>query len=266
MKVILWTAVGLLVFVAAVRYLERASLYYPVRQMMFTPMDVNLDYEEVYLRAEDDVKIHAWHIPAREAEYTVLFSHGNAGNISHRLDKISSFNDIGLNVFIFDYRGYGKSGGFPSEQGLYRDAYASYHHLIDEMNVAPENIILYGESLGGAVSVELASTRLVGGLITESNFTSVKEMARLVFPFVPHVLLASRFDSLSKIGDVEAPKLIIHSIDDEIVPFSQGEKLFQAASEPKTFLKLRGGHNTAFMDSRGEYERGIRAFVDELRQ
>jgi uncharacterized protein len=260
----MWLAVLVIIFMAAVRYMERKSLFFPMKHITSSPVDVGLDYEEVYFHTSDNKKIHSWFIPADEARFTMLFSSGNAGNISHRLDKIAMMNDMGFNVFIFGYRGYGKSEGIPSEQGLYRDIDAAYEYLVEVRGVSPEDIILYGESIGGGVVIELASLRPVGAIITEEAFTSVKDMARLAFPLIPYVIFSSRFDNLAKIGDIECPKLIIHSIDDEIVPFSQGEMLFEAASEPKKFLRLRGGHNTAFWDSMKEYKEGIKSFVAAL--
>ena len=244
--------------------MERKSIYFPMKQITSTPSDIGLSYKEAYFKTSDNKKIHAWFIPRKDAELIVLFSHGNAGNIGHRLDKISMLHDIGLNVFIYDYRGYGNSQGRPSEKGFYRDAHAAYDYLVGEMGFSDHNIILYGESIGGAVSVELAYRKSVRGLITESTFTSVRDMARMAFPLIPHFIFSSRFDSIAKIGDIKCSKLIIHSLDDEIVPFSQGERLFAAAGGPKRFLQIRGGHNTAFWDSVREYKEGIRSFAESL--
>ncbi|MFA6636747.1 MAG: alpha/beta hydrolase [Candidatus Omnitrophota bacterium] len=260
----MWLAVLVIIFVAAVRYMEKKSLFFPMEQITSSPGDVGLDHEEVYFHTSDGKKIHSWFIPGDKGGFTILFSCGNAGNISHRLDKIAMMNDMGFNVFIFGYRGYGKSEGIPSEKGFYRDIDAAYEYLVDDRAISPENIILYGESIGGGVVIELASRRPAGALITEEAFTSVKDMARLAFPLIPHIIFSSRFDNLAKIGDVDCPKLIIHSVDDEIVPFSQGERLFEAAGEPKKFLRLRGGHNTAFRDSMRAYKEGIRSFVSDL--
>lgn len=262
-KIFLRIAITVLVLVAGIRYMERKSIFFPMRQMALTPDEAGIPYEDIYFTATDGTMLHAWYIPAEKGAEarTVLFSHGNAGNISHRMDKIAMFRDIGVNVLIYAYRGYGQSSGTPSENGAYSDVMGAYEYLLSEKNADPEDIILYGESLGGAVSIYLASKRPVGGLITENTFTSIKDMARLAFPFIPHFVFASRFDSVSRIQEITCPKLIMHSYDDEIVPFAQGEKLFAAAAEPKTFVKLRGGHNTAFMDSRRKYEKALREFI-----
>ncbi|TRZ49063.1 MAG: alpha/beta hydrolase [Dehalococcoidia bacterium] len=264
MKIIICLILFITICIAGIRYIERKSIYFPMRQITSTPSAVGLDYKEVYFNTSDGKKIHTWFVPNDEADYTILFSHGNAGNIGHRLDKIKILHDIGLNVLIYDYRGYGKSQGTPSEQGMYKDVYAAYDYLVNEMGISHDSLILYGESIGGAVAIELAHHRPVGALITEEAFTSVKDMVQMAFPLIPYFIFSSRFDNLPKIGNIKCEKLIIHSIDDEIIPFSQGNRLFNTASEPKKFLKLRGGHNTAFWDSIVEYKEGIRSFVESL--
>jgi uncharacterized protein len=264
MKIILRVVLFIVVFIVGIRYMEKKSIFYPMKQITSNPSIIGLDYRDIYFDTSDGKTIHAWFIPEENARFTVLFSHGNAGNIGHRMDKVAMMHDIGLNVFIYDYRGYGKSKGSPSEKGIYEDAYAAYEYLVYKLNVPNNSIILYGESIGGAVSIELALNRHVSGLITENTFTSVKDMVRLAFPIIPYFIFSSRFDSVSKIQNVKCDKLLIHSFDDEIVPFAQGEKLFRAASEPKRFLRIRGGHNTAFWDSMKDYRQGIRDFVESL--
>lgn len=264
MKIFLWLIFFSALFLVLVRYIERHSIYFPMRGIATTPTAIGLSYEEVYFDTSDKKRVNAWFIPAEKAKLTILFCHGNAGNISHRLDKILIFNDLGINTFIFDYRGYGKSEGAPSESGFYKDAEAAYSYLTGERKIPGERIVLYGESIGGPVAIDLARKVNAGGLITEEAFTSIKDMARIAYPFVPHFIFSSRFDSVSKIRNVTCPKLIIHSIDDEIVPFHLGERLFDAAAPPKRFLKIRGGHNTAFLDSEKQFTEGIRSFLAEL--
>lgn len=251
-------------FIGYFRYLERRSIYFPMRQIEYTPKEVGLSYEDIFFKTEDGVELNGWFIPAERARSTILFLHGNAGNISHRFEKIQIFHDLDLNVFIFDYRGYGKSRGSPSENGLYLDAKAAYDHLVSKEGIRKDEIILFGESLGGSVAVDLASKREVKAIIVESTFSSAKDIARRIYPFIPQFFITSDFDSVKKIKDVRIPKLIIHSVDDEIVPFDLGQKLFEIAPSPKTFLKLRGGHNTAFLDSEAEFKQGIRSFVSSL--
>ena len=266
MKFVLWLVILIVLFLVSIRYMERHSIYFPMREITATPGLVGLPYEDIYFDTSDNKTLNGWFIAGDEAEFTVIFCHGNAGNISHRLEKISIFHGLGLNMFIFDYRGYGKSGGIPSESGLYKDIRAAYRYLTEERKIPGDNIILYGESIGGAVVIDLAQEENVGALITEETFTSVKDMAGIAYPFMPNIIFSSRFDSIPKIKKITCPKLIIHSVDDEIVPFHMGEKLFNAAGPPKRFLKIRGTHNTAFLDSEERFTEGIRAFLDDLRR
>jgi len=235
-----------------------------MKEITITPESIGLSYEEIYFNTADNKRLHAWLISNDKAKFTIIFCHGNAGNISHRLEKIELFYNLGLNVFIFDYRGYGKSEGMPSEAGLYKDIDAAYKYLTEGRGVAKDSIILYGESLGGAVSINLAVKSEIGALITEEAFTSIKDMAKIYYPFIPHFIMQSKLDSVSKIKNVKCPKLVIHSINDEIVPYHLGEKLFNAAPSPKKFLKIRGAHNTAFLDSRERFTEGIRGFLKEI--
>ncbi|MFH1868452.1 MAG: alpha/beta hydrolase [Candidatus Omnitrophota bacterium] len=246
-----------------IRYFEKRSIYFPTRPIETTPKHIGLYFEDINFKAADGLKLNGWFVPAKNAKATILFCHGNGGNISHRLEKISMFYKMGLNTFIFDYRGYGKSEGSSSEKGLYRDTEDAYNYLKECGKVDTENIILYGESLGGAVTIDLAAKQRVKAIITEDTFTSVKDMVKVIYPLFPAFILQTKFDSVSKIRDIKCPKLIMHSVDDEIVPFALGEKLFKAAAEPKKFIKLRGGHNTAFFDSEELYTYSIRSFIKE---
>ena len=262
MKLVFWIAVSVVLFLVAIRYMERQSIYFPMRNISDTPSRAGLPYKDVYFSADDGTRLNGWFIPNKNAKYTLIFAHGNAGNISHRIEKILMFHDLGLNVFIFDYRGYGRSEGQPSEQGLYRDLGAAYDYVVSEEKVPGKDIILYGESIGGSIAIDLARRVAVRALITEGTFTSVKDMAGIVFPVIPYVMLSSRYDSVSKIKDIACRKLIIHSVDDEIVPFWLGEKLYNSAKEPRWFLKLRGSHNTAFLESNRDYIEGLRSFLN----
>jgi len=264
MKTILFTiTVSLLLFIF-IRFLEYKSLYYPLRTIEMTPKQIGLDFENVTLTASDGVKISGWFIPAESPRVTVLLAHGNGGNISHRLEKIRILNDLNANTFIFDYRGYGMSSGRPSEAGLYRDAQTAYEYLINEKHIASREIIGYGESLGGAVIIHLADHHELGGLIIESTFTSVRDMGKTIFPFIPGGLYKTQFNSLSRIQNIRYPKLLFHSRDDEIVPFTMGKRLFEAASNPKRFLELRGGHNDGFLVSEGLFISAIDSFIHSL--
>jgi len=249
------------------RYFEWRSIFFPTKDFPESPGTFGFVYEDIFLKTKDGLKINAWFIPTKESsptKYAILFSHGNGGNISHRTGKILILNRLGLDVFIFDYRGYGKSESRPSEIGIYLDAQAAYNYLIKEKGISPDNIIAYGESLGGAVAVDLASKVKLKALILEGIFTHVKDMAREIFPFLPSFFIHSKFDSLVKIKDVTIPKLFIHSLTDEIVPIHLSRKLFEAAPEPKSFTTLEGGHNTAYVDSSAKFKESIVSFINEL--
>jgi fermentation-respiration switch protein FrsA (DUF1100 family) len=192
----------------------------------------------------------------------VLFFHGNAGNLSHRADMLLRLTRPGVNVLIIDYRGYGRSQGRPSEQGLYADATAAWTFLTAERGVDEDRIVLFGKSLGGAVAIDLAARVAPAGVIAQSAFTSVPDMAARHYPFVPRMLVRTKMDSLAKIAGVSCPKLFVHSTGDEIVPYAMGRRLYDAAAEPKTFFEVRGaGHNETWLAGGEEYYRAINDFI-----
>ena len=235
------------------------------RDLATTPERFGLEYQEVTLTTSDGERLHGWYLPAPGARHTLLFFHGNAGNISHRLDSLLLFRQLGLSQLILDYRGYGRSSGRPSEAGLYRDGEAAWNYLTRELGLEPGQIVLFGRSLGGAVAVWLAAREAPAGLIVESSFTSVPDLGAELYPWLPVRWLSRlRFDSRSRIAQVRAPVLVVHSRDDEIIPFAHGQALFAAANPPKRLLELRGGHNDGFMVSRGPYLNGLRSFLDGL--
>lgn len=240
-------------------------VYYPQigREVAGTPEAYGLAYEDVQIATEDGEKIAGWWVPSRKPRGTVLIFHGNAGNISQRLDYLRMFNRLDYSVLIVDYRGYGKSTGSPSEEGTYRDARAAWRHLTRDRGIAAADIVLFGESLGAAVASWLAVRHPPRALILHSAFTSAPDLGSQVYWFLP-VRLISRFsyDNLSNLASVKAPVLIIHSREDDIVPYAHGERLYQAAREPKQFLALRGGHNDAFVFMREEWVRALGEFLE----
>jgi len=257
---------GLLVWFL-IRKLERSHMYYPRSEIEASPSEIGLAYQDIFLTTSDGVRIHGWWIPADTSRSTILFCHGNAGNISHRLASILIFHQLGLNVFIFDYRGYGKSTGSPSEKGTYRDAAAAYDYLRKKRGIIPGKIIIFGRSLGGAVAVELAGEKEAGGLICESAFTSAVDMGKNIFPFLPADLLVfDKYDSISRVGRLSLPKLFIHSREDNLIPFEHGERLYRAASPPKDFLEIRGDHNEGFLISEEIYRKTIDNFLTRIIQ
>ncbi|MEW6110383.1 MAG: alpha/beta hydrolase [Nitrospirota bacterium] len=255
---------GYLALIVFVYIKQDGMVYYPDRNLDCSPEDIGLEFEEIIIRTRDGVSISAWYIPAGSERGTVLFCHGNAGNISHRLDSIRIFHDLNLSVLIFDYRGYGKSGGSPTEMGTYLDAEAAWEFLVNVKCVRPENVILFGRSLGGAVAAETALRRRAGAIIIESGFTSIPDLGKRFYPYFPVRLLSHyHYSTIDRIDKIRIPKLLIHSPDDEIIPFEHGSALFEKAEEPKEFLRIRGGHNDGFLISGKTYVEGLDLFINK---
>ncbi len=259
------TILGLLALLAVFLYpnIERFFIFYPERIHEASPQDFDLSFEEVYLETPDHVRLHGWYFPGDALRPVILFCHGNAGNISHRLDNVRRLVDHDLAVFLFDYRGYGKSTGTPSEKGIYRDGLAAYDYLLHEKGLLPDRIVLFGRSLGAAVATEIALRRPARSLILESAFTSTRDMARtiplfkLFSPFIP-----SHFNTLEKLSTITLPKLIIHGTRDEIVPFRLGHRLFERSLRPKYFVPLEGaGHNDTYLVGGSRYFETLFTFV-----
>lgn len=269
-KLLHWLAVlgsGYLALLILTWLLQGCMIHFPSRALEATPADAGLGFEELTLTTADGERLHAWFLPAHEARGVLLFFHGNAGNISHRLESLRIFHDLGLEVLIVDYRGYGRSSGRPSEAGLYRDAEAAYDYLTEEQGISSDRLLVFGRSLGAAVAAQLASRRPVAGVILESGFTSVPDLGAELYPFLPVRLLSRyRYDTREALSEVTAPVLVVHSRDDDIIPFSHGRALFEAAGEPRQFLELEGDHNTGFLRSRGRYVQGLEAFLQRLEQ
>jgi len=260
----------LVLFGLWLRWIEPRMLYYPVRHLEDTPLRLGWRFEEVFLTAADGVRIHGWFLPSKgdpagaRAPLTVLFLHGNAGNISNRFEKLAVLRDLGPAVLIVDYRGYGRSEAKPDEAGTYRDARAAYDYLVGRRGLDPRQIVLYGESLGAAVAIELAARLPVAGVVIEEAFTSVPDVAQAMFPFLPaRWLVRNRYDSLAKIGRIEAPILVLHSRDDEYFPLRHAQRLAKAARHAEV-VELRGGHNEAFLVSGRAYRDSLERFFLEV--
>ena len=240
------------------------ALYHPTRELQGSPAILGLSFETVSFKAADGVPLSAWWIPAGSPRGVLLFCHGNAGNISHRLDSIRIFNRLGLSLLIFDYRGFGESGGSPTEEGLYRDAEAAWQHLIQEKGVSPAEMIVFGRSLGGAVAAWLGRTHNPRALILESAFISVQEAARDLLPgFLVSFFVPDQYPTLRNLTAAQCPVLIIHSREDEIIPFRHGPALYAAAPNPKEFLEIRGSHNRGFLDTLPIYEAALDSFLSK---
>jgi len=238
-------------------------IFYPYKTLQANPEDWGLEYEDVTLRTSDGVQLHGWFIPASGTNKTVLFFHGNAGNISHREDSIRIFHNIGVNVFIFDYRGYGNSEGTPGEKGLYLDARAAWNYLMEQRKFTSEDIILFGRSLGGVVATQLATEVKSAGLILESTFTSARDMARIIMPLLSRLIfIRYQFNSIGRIKDIKQPLLVLHSPQDDIIPYQLGVRLFENANEPRSFVKMKGDHNTGFITSQPEYALALKDFIN----
>lgn len=260
-----------LLYAALVAFLwfrQESMLYLPGipgRQLVATPDAIGLHYEVLRIPTADGEELGAWFLPADEERAVLLFFHGNAGNISHRLESLRIFHELGLSVLIFDYRGYGRSTGRPSEPGTHEDALAAWRHLVDERGVPANRVLLFGRSLGGAVATRLAAEQLPRGLILESTFRSVPDLAAELYPFLPVRMLARIAYPVEKtLPAVRAPVLVIHSRGDEIIPFRHGQALHAAANPPKELLALDGDHNTGFLVSERRYVEGLAAFLDGL--
>lgn len=253
------------------RGFEQSCVFHPSTTLTKTPQDIDLPFDSVILTAADDVSIHGWFIPeygseeenaSRAVPPSLLFFHGGDGNCSDRLQKIRLFHDIGFDVFIFDYRGYGKSAGTPSERGLANDALAAYSYLVEKRGVKPQRLYLYGEDLGAAVAIDLATKARAAGLVAEAASASLIGEIERDWPYIPwEYLLRNKFDSVSKIRDVHIPVLLIHSSDDDVVSFNDSRRLFALAHEPRQLVEIHGAHNDAFVQSFDTYYDAISQFV-----
>jgi fermentation-respiration switch protein FrsA (DUF1100 family) len=238
-------------------------LYHPAPELRGTPADAGLSYESVYLKTVDGKRLGAWWIPSGSARGVLLYCHGNGGNISALLDSVRVFNRLGLDLFVFDYRGYGESTGNPSEQGLYRDVEAAWDYLERIRRIDPQKIVVFGWSLGGPVAAWISQKHRPGALILEGAFTSLQDAARDRVPgFFVTLFIPDQYPTKQYVAVVECPVLIIHSRDDEVMPFHHGEALFAAAKGAKQLLVIRGSHNRGFLDSQDEIS--IHSFLSEV--
>ena len=261
-----WIVIGVYVgFCLLLFALQSRLLYYPTREISATPREVGLPYEDVYFQTSDGLTLHGWFVPAENARAVLLFCHGNAGNISDRLDSIRIFHGLRLSTFIFDYRGYGRSEGRPSEEGTGLDAEAAWRHLTETRGVSERGILVFGRSLGGAVAANLAAKHEPRGLIIESAFTSVPDLAAQLYPLLPAILLCCyRYDTEQALRRVRSRTLIVHSVDDDLIPVSHGHRLREAVSFGADWLEIAGSHDSGFLTSGKKYVDGLDAFVSKV--
>lgn len=265
LAIVLYSGFSLMLYLLQDRLVFLPNM--PGRELDATPQVIGLDYEDSWIDTADGERLHGWYIPADDARGTVLFFHGNAGNISHRMESILIFNRLRLNVLIVDYRGYGQSSGKPGEEGTYRDAEAAWDYLVEQRRLPPERIVIFGRSLGGGVGAWLASQAGVepAGVIIESCFSSGVDMGRRLYPMLPVRLITRiNYPVREYISGVRAPVLVVHSRDDEIIPFDMGQTIYQAATEPKSFFEMGGDHNAGFWISRERYVPALDDFLGSV--
>ena len=249
--------------------LEKRFVFFPVAELLYTPNDVNLEYEDVRIQTSDGLALQGWFISGKAetgSNVTWLWFHGNGGNIGHRIGELAlAHHRTQANIFIFDYRGYGGSEGAPSETGTYLDSRAVMEYLSSRSDVDSGRIVYLGHSLGAAVAVELALTQPPMAMVLVSPFASVHDMANLTLPFLPiGWLVRNHYDSISRIQQLDVPVLVLHGDQDETVPINQGRKLYRAANQPKRFQVLEGAaHNNTFEVAPVQYWGTIEAFLAE---
>ena len=263
---VLVTLFGVYVVIMGLMYLfQDKLLFMPFSEMVQTPESVGMDAEDFWVETNDGVRIHGWYFPNEQSEYVIVLSHGNAGNISYRLEIARTLLRSGAAVLMYDYRGYGKSEGNPTEKGLYSDICAIIDGLQDQKNYKANQMVMYGRSLGGAVAARAAAEYKLGGLVLDSAFKNLRAMVRDVYPFVPSKLAKYDFTTERFIRvDRNYPVMVMHSPEDEIVRFHHGEHLYELSDEPKRFVELRGGHNDNFMLSKDLIEKNWKWYLNEI--
>ncbi len=249
-------------------FLQDYMVYHPTGDIIMTPADISLQYSEFNIvpdKLRPDEKINGWYIPANKNKGTILFLHGNARNISYRCDSIKLINDAGYNCLVFDYRGYGKSGGEASEENIYRDSLCAWTYLTETLKTKPETIIIHGRSLGGGAASWLAGKTNPAGLVLESTFTSMPDIAQDKIFFAPvKFFCRNKFDTINRLDKFSFPVLFVHSKDDNLIDYSHGQKLFARYNGPKKMIAISGDHNTGFISSGLNYYLPLKKFYDSV--
>lgn len=256
-------AVGYAAILLVVYFLQSSMVYHPFSTITATPADLGYQFEDVYFETEDDVQLHGWFIPSDSTGLTVLYFHGNAGNISGRLETIQLLHRMGLNLFIFDYRGFGQSKGIPTEEGTYRDAKAAWNYLRSERGIAESEIVIMGRSLGGSVGAWLAARKNPAASIIETTFTSAADLGAELYPWLPvRWIIKYDYNTLENIQKINSPIFMSHSRADQVVPYHHSKTLFEAANEPKIFLELEGTHGSGFLETGAKYRNELQSFLE----
>ena len=247
LRIVGWALAIYLVLLAVLMFFEEHMIFYPTRYPQGDWGPHGLEFEDAWFQADDGCSLHGWYVPHDSPKAVVLLAHGNAGNLSNRAAMLRELHGLGVSVLIFDYRGYGRSQGTPSEQGILADARAARQWLAGRSGVSEQQIVLLGRSLGGAVAVDLAAKDGARGLVLESTFSSLPDVAAYHYPMFPvRLIMRTRLDSLAKIGNYQGPLLQSHGTQDRIVPYRFGRRLFEAANEPKQLVTLEGGGHNDF--------------------
>lgn len=256
--------VGYLAILGVIYLLQSHLVYHPYKSITVTPADLGYAFEDLEINTEDGYRLHGWFVPAENADLTVLYFHGNAGNISGRLETIQLLHQLGLNVLIFDYRGYGQSQGKPTEQGTYWDAAAAWNYLTEQKGVDEDEIVIMGRSLGGSIAAWLASRHDPAAAIIESTFTSAGDLGSEIYPWLPvRWLITFEYATHEYIKQIKVPIFMAHSPDDNVVPIHHGETLFGMAGEPKQFLELQGSHGSGFLETGARYRNALKSFLEQ---
>jgi len=251
-------------FSAIYKFLTQSyDVYHPKKEITATPFDIRLYFEEVIFKSSDGINLSGWFLPVRNHKGVILILHGSGENISNGLTLIDYFyRKLGLSVFIIDYRGYGKSEGRPTEKGTYLDARAAWEYLTGPRKIKPQEIIIFGRSLGGPIAAWLAKEVKPRALILDSTFTSIKDIAVQMYPYLPvRKFFRFNYSTIEYLKEIVSPVLIIHSSEDDYIPFSYALKLYNTVKEPKQFLKITGEHNNNYITSEKIYIEGIKSFI-----
>lgn len=262
MSILISILVGYTLLLGMMYLFQDKLIFLPSSKLLVTPGNTGLQADDVRINTDDGEQLHGWFFPNKESEYVVVLSHGNAGNISGRIDIAKLLSEIGVSVLLYDYRGYGQSSGKPSEEGLYTDVESVVSFLKTEKGYSERQMIMYGRSMGGAVASYAATKFDVSGLVLDSAFKNLKALVRELYPFVPASLARYELPTEKFISEIQnIPVMIMHSPKDSIVDFSHGRHLFEIANEPKRFVELRGGHNENFHVSTDIHSREWREFL-----